>query len=339
MSSVERLAIDISGWQGKRPGEITQDAASFALEAGRRPLEKRINTAAVSVAEFEKLVKNDGRNPEDIATFGVYQWARESSAKIKIWTNSSPPTKNEILDGMFPFTDFNPGKVMVWLSPPLEGAYEESRIIIYQIIEVNNEKYLFLRGLCGNQTTAECLKIAQNLLPFVQLTGNPDKITDREQLRATPLSLLLPPNETYTGFFRQIINLPKVWAVIAQGEDLKEKKRLLSVAEQVVQRYYPLITKARTFDEQLRIGLILENTLARGLGSPLQSGPCGLLYSELSARSLMREVLGVDLLNRRFSAGEGSKFIHNCGACGQSLKRYMSKGDRCPHCGGTYEGC
>ena len=340
MTSTERIAIDLVNWQNKNHQEIIEDIASFGLEAGKRPWEKRINPVAVSLADFSKLINKDSQNLEDIAALGVYQWASEDLPAVKIWTKSLPPLSKEILDGMLPFADFNPGTVMVWISPPLEGIYKETRMVVYQTIEVNNEKYLFFRAICGDQTETECLKIAQELFFLAQ----PDKnfsglVVDLEQLRASPLELMLPKDETFTGFLSKIINMPKVWRAIANGEDLQEKKRALEPAEQIVQRNHQRITHAKTFDEQWEIGIRIERALQEKMGITLQSGACGTLYSNLS-RSPLTELLWRGSLNRSLGSGrETSKFIHNCGACGKSLKRYMSKGDCCPYCGGTYEGC
>lgn len=340
MSSVERYAINISNWKGKRPIPVVDDLASFGLEAGRTSWEKRINPVVVNLNDFGLgLIKEGSRDPEDIATGRIFQWAKETPPAIKIWTESSSPVNQEILEGMASFADFNPGRLMIWISPPTKGIYKESRIVIYQPIEINGEKYLFLRGLCGGQSAGECLEIASELLPFTT-PGTLNRITDPEQLRATPLSLSLPPSETYTGFFRQYIDSPEVWRAIAQGEDLREKRRALAVAEEIVRNNYHRIVLAKTPEEQYLVGSAIERQLARGLGYTLQSGPCGRLYSDMSVTSLLNEVLSSGTLGAvSFLKGEGSKFIHNCGACGHTLMRLMSRGDHCPYCGGTYEGC
>ncbi len=341
MTSIEqRFAIDISNWQTKRVETIIQDTASFVLEAGNRSLEKRINPGVVSLTEFAFLLKKDSLDPEDIATVQIYRWANKNSPAIKIWTKSPSPTTSGIFEEILPFTDLNPGSVMIWLSSPLEGTYKESRIVVYQAVEINGQKYLFFRAICGTQNTDECLNIARQLSFFQDSDKNFDQITGPEHLRATPFSITIPPNETFTGFLRRFIDLPKVWETISKGEDLKEKKQALEEAGEIVQKNYQTITTALSFDQQWEIGRRLEESLQEKMGFGLKAGACGVLYSSLLYNSPLTELLQRgSLVYSSKIGGEKSKFIHNCGACGKSLKRYMSKGDRCPYCGGTYEGC
>lgn len=40
-----------------------------------------------------------------------------------------------------------------------------------------------------------------------------------------------------------------------------------------------------------------------------------------------------------FLASEVGKFVRNCGSCGTPINAVISRGYRCPKCGGIYEGC
>lgn len=334
MPSVERLAIDLYKWSSKSPTYIREDAASFFIESGKRFLERRVNPVVIRVADFGKLVKDNVSSPEDEATWRVYQWAKKAEPTAKIWTHSSNPNTEEILDNFLPFSDFNPGRAIIWISPPLEGVYKESRIAIYQTIEVNNEKYLFFRAICEDQNKAECLGSAKKLFSFTDPKEDLTQVLDAEQLRSTPLPLLIPPTETFSSFFEKIFDMPEVWKSIARGEDIEEKKRALRVVGGIIQENYSKIVGAKSDLQRQLLGVAIEQEIIRRTGYSLQSGACGMLYSDLFSRSILTS------FGLRSSQIEGrAKFIHNCGVCGKALNRHMCKGDHCPYCGGVYEGC
>lgn len=335
----ERLAIDVSNWQGKPSNQIHQEVASFVLEAGDRPLGQRVNPVVLDNSVFGGLVKENSAGAEDVATERIFQWANNDTPATEIWTEGAAFSEKETLEGLLSFADLNPGTVMVWISPPAAKKYSESRIIIYQTININSQKHLFFRAICSEYSDEECLKIAQELSVSISPGTILSSISETETLRATPLPLSLPKNKSYTGFFGEFVNLPGVWEAIAKGEDIREKIKALAVAEGIVETNYKSITEAKNYFDYWVVGSRIEKLLEEKMNMTLKSGPCGGLYSD--SPSPLRGIFGVEIFARNYShtGEESSKFIHNCGACGRELKRYMSKGDHCPYCGGTYEGC
>lgn len=340
MLSTERYAISLDNWGQKKPDQIGKDVASFALEAGKRPLEKRVNPVILETSAFGSLTKSESKEAEDIATGRILQWANNDTPAMEIWTEGAAFSEKETLEGLLSFADLNPGTVMIWISPPAARKYSESRIVIYQTININSQKYLFFRAICSEYSDEECLKIAQELSGFISPGTILSSIGDTKTLRATPLPLSLPKNKSYTGFFGEFVNLPGVWEAIAKREDIREKIKALAVAEGIVETNYKSITEAKSYLDYWVVGSRIEKLLEEKMNFALRSGPCGGLYSDLSFSSLAG-VFGVEISAKNYLKGsEGTrKFIHNCGACNRELKRYMSKGDRCPYCGGTYEGC
>lgn len=333
----ERIAIDLGHWQNKKPEVIIQDTASFVIEASKRPLEKRINAGVVKVTEFGNLVKRESLNPEDTATWRIFEWAREDSSSLIIRTKSSSPEEEEILKTMQDYLDINPQTMVLWISPSLKGHYQESRIVVYQTIEANHEKYLFFRTICGQQSETECLNIAKKLLASSDQTlKTPNSITNVDQLRSTPLLFLIKGKESWINYLSRFIDMPAVWKAIAEGEDLRAKKEALVVAQQVITENYQGIIGSH-YSGQLAVGVKIERDLQEKMGIILQSGPCGMLYSDLN-RQGWATIVPLDIENFSYSEEE-TKFIKNCGACGKELNRYMAKGDRCPYCNGIYEGC
>jgi len=341
-SESPNFAIDIKGWQGKTPDRVHEDIASFALEAGDRSPGQRINTVVLNPSGFGNLVRENSREAEDIATKKIFEWAQQARPAIEIQVES-PSDEIEVLNSLCSFTDTNPGTVMVWISPPVEKKYDEARIVIYQTIWVNGQKYLFFRAICSRHTPEECLRISRQLRPFVSTKPAPF-MANSEQLTATPLPVTIPKNQTYTGFFSQIVDLPEVWQAIAQGEDLKEKIEALKKTEAIVNLHYQSITQAGTFQYQWLVGSQIEQLIQKKMNLTLLPGPCGELYSNFTSftSTSVFGIFGVeiDAKNLPVSSGrEGKKYVYNCGNCGAPINMEISKGYRCPCCGGVYEGC
>ena len=326
-------AIEIENWRGKTPLTIRGDLASFALEARAGKVEKRVNTGAVRFSDFSQLEKSDPLGPEDQATKQIIKWAREDIPSIEIRLSS--PSEEEILLAMSGSTEFNTQTMALWISPPKEGVYNESRFVFYQTLKVNGEKYLFFRALCGPQSSNECLSIAQTLISS-SVSDRDYHIDDPEQLRATPLSFVITGVEPWTERLSKVIILPEVWRAIENGDDIKLKIEALAAADKITDVYSPLISRALRFDHQ-RLGARIEGSLEKELGIKLTPGACGTLYSSFEPKTWATVIpLG---LKSSSSLEKKSKFIRNCGACGKKLNMNMSKGDRCPWCGGVYEGC
>lgn len=340
MSIKERLAIDVSNWQGKPSHQIHQDVASFVLEAGDRSLAQRVNPVVLDNSAFGGLIKENSLGAEDMATKRILRWAEKDTPATEIRTQSFPLSETEILDGLRSSVNLSPDTALIWISPPVEGQYREARLVVYQTIRVNNQKYLFFRAICSGHSAEECLDISQRLSPFIPPDENLILPTNIEQLTATPLPLSIPENQSLATFFSQFIDLPEVWQTIAEGKDLQEKISALEKTEAIVDSHYQSIGQASNFLDSWVVGTNLERALREKMNFALRSGPCGGLYSDLSSPSLSG-IVGVEISAKNYlGISEGTrKFILNCGACGKELKMYMTKGDHCPHCHGVYEGC
>ena len=328
------FAIETKNWVGKTPQIIGSDAASFSIEARRGEFSRRINVGVASLNIFRELV-NDSQDPENRATKAIVNWAENNPPGAKVSVNSPEPTENEILRALPSQEKIESSSLLIWFSPILPDVYEESLIVIYQTIEVNGQKHILYRALCGTQTFEQCLKIAGGLIPYLQ----PDSLKlfkDPRELRAIPLQLSFPKNEKWIDILSRHIQMPEVWQAITSGQDIEEKLKALAVAQKIIGKYHPQIANARTEEDLQRIGRAIEWNLQRELGIILQPGPCGELYLD----SLGSWGLGIPSFGGKFLlGGEWGKFIRNCGACGKELHRYMTKGDRCPYCNGIYEGC
>jgi len=333
--SQERIAINLRNWRGKSTEEIVQDLASFPIESADLPSEKRISVTVLKLSSFAKLINPLSQSAEDIATTKIYMWAKDANPQVQIWLDSNEPSEKEILQEMKTLIDFNPGQLIIWLSPAEKGVYDESRIGIYQVVLVNNEKYLFFRSLCGNQYLDKCSVIAKRLTRNSVEIIIPEELSDPRLLRACPISIYVP-GKSLLGYLKSAIEIPNVWQAISNGEDIDKKINSTAVVSAFLTgKVEAQIEEAQLFNQQVIIGAWIEKELQERLNITLKPGSCGVLYSSLTI-SPLTQILG----NREsVSLESGAKFVKNCGNCGTPINARISKGYVCPHCGGVYEGC
>ncbi len=320
----ETYIFDIGNWRGKPLPDVIVDASSGIIEASAASFLDRVNPTVVKLSGFARFSNEKSQDPAIIASTQIHTWAQNNDSKgIEIWLHSKKPTENEILEAIKPFSDFNPGKLMIWFSPRNDSAYKEgTRIGIYQVIYVNNEKYLFFRTLCNYDYCSECAKSATKLLAFSSLKENPIIFTDPEILRATPL-----PLETTGGsiseFFSHYLHFPSnFWEALAQGKDLSEKIKINSnVARVFTPEILDEISRADTFTDQRRIGEWLEIQLQEQTQRTLKGGVCGILYSSTEKSNSLSKILGI-------KGSENGRRRH-CGRCGKH--GYFTEGESCPY--------
>jgi len=320
----EQFAFEISSWQRKNPQEVILDSSSGIIEASKTSLGKRINPVAIKLDRFRQWADEKSLDPVIIASTKIYKWATEEKRKsIEIRTFSLEPKESEILETLGQWPDSNPQEIMVWISPRNETSFKEgTRIGIYQLISVNNEKYLFFRTLCTYDQAEECAKKARTLLDFSSLKVDPTTFSDPEILRKTPLPLEVPGN-SLTAFLKNL-NLPDdVWETISQGKDLAEKIRINKTIEELyTPQLFQKINQAKTWSEQASIGVYLEKEFQKRTGRVLTAGSCGALYSSFFQSSSPFSFLPP------LAAESSGRRIH-CGRCGKH--GYFTEGETCPY--------
>ena len=310
----ETIAIDLRRWQGVPISEVRSQNASFSIEAGDKPFEERITVLAVPLESFAKLKKSESLASDDIATTKICDWAKQTTASIKIWTSSS--TQEEILEAMRDFVEINPGQAMIWISPKAKGIYLETRIGIYQVINVNSKKYLFFRTLCSNHSFENCQKMALGFKKDIVFK-------DPESLRATPIPVIVPGNNPI-DYFSSIIKMPSVFEAIRKGADIKNN--LLSLEQDskiITKEVYQRIQTATSFSQQIMLGQFIEKQLQERSGTRLLNGTCGILYSSLTVSSLA-QIFG----HSSITTAEGGRRKH-CGKCGKH--GYFTEGESCSY--------
>lgn len=313
-----QYAIELSSWQkDKTLDQITADLASFSIEAGKTSPEKRINPVAISLESFGNLVKKNSLDLEDQATETIYNWAQTTRPSVRLWLNEL--SEKNVLVSMKDFVDVNPGNLCVWISPPLSGYYQESRVAVYQVVEANNQKFLFFRNICGSLSPEECYRLALGLKKF-----SPNEnfiVNDPELLRSSPL-LLDVPGSSFLSFLSENIPGMSSWEEVKKGKDIDEKVNALKVASGILdESTYVAISRAMTLEEQILIGRSIEIRLQERLGKGFSASSCGALYSG--------ETTFLGLLGIKTKVISEKTQRKHCGKCGKY--GYFLDGETCPY--------
>lgn len=329
-------ALEISNWQhdtqGQRnPKDIETIAAQvvfFSREARDAPNVDRVNPIPISLADFSALVKPWSDLSTDIATYEIYKWATKDKPSIEIWTPSSQPRIEEILEAMYSFRNLNPGSTLFWISGKGK-TYPEARINIYQTIKVNGEKYLFMWGIPSQHSDEECLVFNQRLSRYFDGDRKFHAIADVEDLRISPIPIRIPESvRSLTNFWEDQIPLPEVWQGITSGQIIVETIQELTKGEPLLRDKYLRILKARSEQERHQIGAEIERAVQDEFNIRLRDDGHGPLYS-LQADNYItnwKSLLGMSSYVRPQEILPSSKKEH-CGACGRFRKGEELRGE------------
>lgn len=310
----------------KSQDEIAWDVAYFSREARKAPFVERTNAIVINLDKFGGLVNPKSNLATDLATSEIYEWAKKIAPSISFSADTPSPSTQDLLNKMLPLVDFNPRSVMVWISPKGE-IYQEARINVYQVVEVDGQKYLFFWSAPSSNTDEECLTFSQNLSRFT--ATEPPVIEDVEVLRISPLPVQIPQGETLTGFLAGQIPLSGVWEQIASGQIIKDTvTEFATVRKLVLSEYGQIISQKNEYQNRV-VGARLEMAVKEMLNIELRSGVHGSLnenaLSEFGVNSLMTT-------GRLFSEGTSlsSREQVHCGACGEYARgQKFSPGFRC----------
>ena len=128
------------------------------------------------------------------------------------------------------------------------------------------------------------------------------------------------------------------WRVIRRGNPWIMKEKANFDARQAAEGVSKQIEDAMTPYDYLYAGAVAEERMGKA-GWVLNYSACPGLYN---SQILGMQTMGVPLFvkdafgNLRFSE---KKYVQRCGKCETKIDNYISKGYRCPRCGGIYEGC
>lgn len=246
------------------------------------------------------------------------------------------------------------GITVVWISGPSRLRSKESRynffvtytgsdidrlLPLVEKILVNKEEgiqriknhgnIVLLYASPSKDDADKCVNTAKQIIAAANISSL--QIDNLEQLRTLPLSIEVS-NKDWAEYFSKFINLPpKVWERFANNSIFDMQSLANKDGVILAHVFAPLLWHARGDVRTTREIYRQMEMAARKMGYDL-------IEANLSCPTNIFDLFN-SLANRIFGLGVEGKKVKNCGNCGAPLNKYMSKGDKCPYCQGTYEGC
>jgi hypothetical protein len=248
MNKESKLYFDTRLYGGGRGGNIEDDLATVLLENGEAPLEDRITP-------YEINFNKDGKP----------NFKMREETENDFYENTALLKAGDLMR--------KGSKYLLWISPPSEEiGYKESRMVVF-INKGEKDRVLIseCRGICAKFGIEECLNVARKL-------GNDFK--NGNELRSNPIEFSLEENSDWIERLEEVIEMPKVWEAIREGNDWLNKKKKREMVEEIIDDFKPRINREVSYQEALLIGSQIEKAMERR-GSKLQSsGSCGISNSE-----------------------------------------------------------
>ena len=280
-----------------------KEFARIMAENGRVALEKRISTYpafGVDTAgrpDFGVTINNESDKKEVQAMFVAQAMAREED-----------------------YLNF------LWISPPGgDNHYAKSRFTWLRVSEVNKDKVIFddNRGICGELTQIECMQLAERLCESgAEMWGRP---SSPEDLRGLVLGFkdeaVLDRLETYLS------GMAPVWKQIETGGDHQNMNHLEEIAAWVENNFGDRMRSVRTYNESVKVGVMVERALQRRFGYSLMfGGGHGLsnMAVILSGESLYDSVYSKSKLVTSISS--------ELEVCDKCKKHFDKSKKKCPKC-------
>lgn len=260
---------------------------------------KRVPDPYVHISKDGKLLTLLGENVEDYIVLGTELGKSEAEAfgKIQDWANEE-----------------NEGTV-VWFSPPYENVYPASKVVVSEIVVLeNDEKVLFNRAIVLDIDEVELTGWAQNL--------GYRKGLDPEELRREPIFCGIEETESW------LLRLEKV---SPQMEMIKE-----TVDVELKMHTYDQLREEGNFDYY---GLHKAATQRRMIGKYV--GSCGERLQAEAQKTLFEKFSegGMDVAESTKSTdSETRNFVYRCYNCNRKIYKVIKSGYVCK-CGRVYGGC
>ncbi|MCL4366145.1 hypothetical protein M1437_02865 [Patescibacteria group bacterium] len=216
VSERERTAIaNIRGWQNTVPEQFVEELASLSQETNRipDPYTYLISPQGELFSPTANCLVKDDKAMDKTSPLGQLEY--QAVLATEQWAASSS-------EG-----------VSVWISPPKANVYPTSKIIIQEIQYEDGVKKVFNRAIVLDCNEEECMRFAWNLTSFSQ---NKPVFKDVDQIRAVPL--ILNTDKPWIDILEKLIDAPKAWAMIRNGEDKQYKKEALKQATEVQKQFF-----------------------------------------------------------------------------------------------------
>lgn len=328
---IQRKALNLqsySTYDGFNERGLISDVGALATEVGKdRPTEERVFKTLEAVVNGQ-IVNFPVNKQKDVR---------------EMFENDSPESTAGMKIAQF-LLDEPEGTMFAWLSP--KGGiyeYEEARIRVGVVKRKIGFKILESYGIPVDFDNEKMVNIFYRLQEFSdkepQSPTSPDDLRDK--------IVIFSPSENnknrtnwldFLDLKEVLPELKIVWQAIKRGGVAEFNRRAKREAREEVENVLQKNEVNIYLHEQdaVRIGAQIERGMIdRGWG--MVSMVCGMLNSDLLNQSSL--LLSVNVIGGRISIGiEMGKFVKNCGQCGKSINKVISKGYQC-ECGGVYKGC
>lgn len=288
----------ISTWKDKPQKQVVEELASYSLETKRIP------------DPYRFLVDKEGDLFSPSAGCKVKSIIRDESAIGRL--------EAEAFDFISTWVKEQDSGTIAWISPPCQGIYSTSKIIISQIEQKNNEKRLSNTAIVLDFDENECLKLAQGLTQYssnYQLFNHPD------MLRANPL-ILNTKGIHWTYILGEFIDAPQVWGAIRRGDDKIAKKDAITKAHTIYQALFGGLAGLQ--DAKIMVLDMLGN----------KSGSCPVLFTGTTFQIFSGSSLTISIGS--FDSDKYGSLEFDCphADCGKKNRRpYGQLIPNCQHCG------
>ena len=119
----------------------------------------------------------------------------------------------------------SPEGLAFWLSPPHELRTGQTKLVVYEISELDGQKSLLNRMLLFDINYSDSLRIANEI---ARAFGNTSHFTDSEEVRSnTIFSSFNMKQDVWLGIITKIINNPRQWSMLENGEDIAIAQRTI----------------------------------------------------------------------------------------------------------------
>ena len=203
--------------------------------------------------------------------------------------------------------------VVAWVSPPHQGIYPTSKVIISEIQINEGVKILFNRAIVLDYDEKKCFEFAQSLANYSQ---DRPLLSHLDEIRATPF-VLNTRGLPWIRIFEELIDDPVLWQEVREGKDKKAKEEAVVQARVVYQN----LTNNHLPPQEIR--MMVEGMLGERPGS------CPVLFKGTAFQVFSSNSLELGTSSLSGSDQYGS-LEFECPKCKKSNKR--SSGKLIPNC-------
>lgn len=205
--------------------------------------------------------------------------------------------------------------VSVWISPPKAGIYPSAKIIVQEIEYEEGAKKIFNRAIVLDFDEDWCMQFAWNLTSF---SRNKPIFRSLDEIRAVPLILDIH-GKNWVDILEKLIDTPKVWTMIKNGEDRQYKEMALRQATWVQKEFFA--DSRLSYSEEAKLAVM------HMLGS--HGGSCPVVMKKTAFGVFSDSSLSIGSSSSLESDQYGS-LEFECPKCKKTNRR--SKGQLIPNC-------